>query len=162
RRMISRDSSTRIRFRPFTPLRGVPSNRAFFVFSCFRVFVVSCVSWRPARYLRETTNAGTCPPPDVTFARPVELSRVRNPEMRQQIERLPVARDAALLDQDGPRDVTADHVALGGAEQVRVALVGEDREEGFLVRNLAPQRVGDAHRTLFVRGDERTALLLPR
>ena len=82
--------------------------------------------------------------------------------MRQQIERLPVARDAALLDEDGPRDVTADHVALGGAEQVRVALVGEDREEGFLVRNLAPQRVGDAHRALFVRGDERTALLLPR
>ena len=26
-----------------------------------------------------TTMAGTCPPPDVTFARPVELSRVRNP-----------------------------------------------------------------------------------
>src|SRR5262249_11419236 len=29
-----------------------------------------------------TTNAGTCPPPDVTLARPVALRRVRNPARR--------------------------------------------------------------------------------
>jgi len=30
---------------------------------------------------RPTTNEGTCPPPDVTFANPVELNRVKNPHI---------------------------------------------------------------------------------
>ncbi len=30
---------------------------------------------------RSTTNDGTCPPPDVTFANPVELNRVKNPHI---------------------------------------------------------------------------------
>ena len=47
--------------------------------------ISTCSSGRAALYpaarlRRSTRNAGTCPPPDVTFASPVALNRVKNPQ----------------------------------------------------------------------------------
>ncbi len=63
------------------------------------------------------------------------------------------------VDHPRPRHVPVDGVEVGSLEQVRVALIGQDGEERLLVRNLAAQVVGHAHRPGAVGIEQRAAFV---
>src|SRR6266571_4714574 len=64
--------------------------------------------------------------------------------VRLEDKAVPVAADvlgAVFAHQSRPRHVRSDDLEIGAIEQMVVSLVGQDRKEGLLVRNLAAERI---------------------
>src|SRR5580700_707677 len=76
----------------------------------------------------------------------------------KEAEGFTIARGIAVGEEARPGNVPADQFALGGTEECGVLLVGEDGEKGFLVRNFAAERIGNANRAGSVGFDESGAL----
>ena len=64
----------------------------------------------------------------------------------QQAKRFFIARGFRVGQQPRPRNMAANQLALGIAEERGVLLVGKHREERFLVRDFARKRIGHANR----------------
>src|SRR3954470_25077726 len=67
-----------------------------------------------------------------------------------------------LADDTRPGHVRGDYLALGAGELLCVAGIREDGEERLLVRDLAAQCIGDAHRLRAISIDQRPALVWAR
>src|SRR3989442_742404 len=80
----------------------------------------------------------------------------------EQLYRLGFKRGFYIAQQAGPGHVSLDQLALGWRKEFAIALVGQHREKGLLVRNLATQAVGDAHGARLVGADQRGAFGGPR
>src|SRR3989441_8671981 len=80
----------------------------------------------------------------------------------EQLDRLGFTRGFYIAQQAGPGHVSLDQLALGWRKEFAIALVGQHREKGLLVRNLATQAVGDAHGARLVGADQRGAFGGPR
>src|SRR5262249_13897992 len=79
-------------------------------------------------------------------------------DVLEKLDGLAFRGAARVLQAARPGNVAPDQIALGRVEEFFVAIVGKNGEEGFLVGNLAAQRIGDAYRAGFVGADERVTL----
>ena len=64
-----------------------------------------------------------------------------------------------LGDEPRPRHVRPRHAQIGGVEQTRKPVVGQDGKERLLVRDLAAKRVGHADGASGVRVGQRLAVV---
>src|SRR5258707_283813 len=112
----------------------------------------------PFRLARFPSERDACAPVLVVWL-DHKLIAVRAQE-REQIHGGAATRNRSILDESRPRNMPANDLALVGREEPGMTLIGEHREKGLLVRDLAAQRVGHADDPLLVRIEESTALAL--
>src|SRR6185295_17961802 len=80
-------------------------------------------------------------------------------EVLEKIDGVPVTLHRTIADYAGPGDVLLDHGSFRVAEEAAVTFVGQHREEGLLVRDLAAERVGDADGAPLVGVGERATFV---